>query len=105
MPTQFKFVATKTTQEMRDELGNPNFNYELACTEICGRGHFSMKAIVVVDDEATYEQWKKGQDTWLKQNPEYMKKIPAALQESAMIKAGMQKDPGATVAAGVEVNK
>ena len=38
MPTQFKFKVTKTTQQMRDELGNPNFNYEMACTEICGRG-------------------------------------------------------------------
>lgn len=101
MPTQFKFIATKTTQEMRDELGNPNFNYELACTEVCGRGHFSMKMTVVVDDEETFEQWKKSQETWLKQNPDYLKKVPAALQESAMIKAGMLKDPGATVA-GVE---
>jgi cytochrome c oxidase subunit 2 len=98
MPTQFKFKATKTTQEMREELGNPNFNYEMACTEICGRGHFSMKMSVVVDDEATYEAWKKGQEAWLKQNPDYLKKVPAALQESAMIKAGFQKDPGATVA-------
>jgi cytochrome c oxidase subunit II len=98
MQTQFKFVATKTTQEMRDELGNPNFNYELACTEICGRGHFSMKMPVVVDDEETYEAWKKGQEAWLKQNPDYLKKVPAALQEAAMIKSGLQKDPGASVA-------
>jgi cytochrome c oxidase subunit 2 len=98
MTTQFKFVATKTTQEMRDELGNPNFNYELACAEICGRGHFSMRMPVVVDDAETFEQWKKGQESWLKQNPDYLKKVPAALQEAAMIKAGLQKDPGATVA-------
>lgn len=98
MPTQFKFVATKTTQEMRDELGNQNFNYEMACTEICGKGHFSMKMTVFVDDDETYEKWKKGQEAWLKQNPEYLKKVPAALQEAAMIKSGLQKDPGATVA-------
>ncbi len=102
MVTQFKFVATKTTQEMRDELGNQNFNYELACAEICGRGHFSMRLPVVVDSEEEYEAWKKGQDSWLKQNPDYLKKVPAALQEAAMIKSGMQKDPGASVA-GVEV--
>jgi cytochrome c oxidase subunit 2 len=98
MTTQFKFVATKTTQEMRDELGNPDFNYEMACAEICGRGHFSMRMPVVVDDSVTYENWKKSQEAWLKQNPDYMKKVPAALQEAAMIKSGMQKDPGATVA-------
>jgi cytochrome c oxidase subunit 2 len=98
MTTQFKFKATKTTQEMRDELGNPAFNYELACAEICGQGHFSMRMEVVVDDEETFEKWKKGQEAWLKQNPDYLKKVPAALREAAMIKSGMQKDPGAGVA-------
>ncbi len=98
MPTQFKFTVTKTTQEMRDELGNPNFNYELACAEICGRGHFSMKMSVVVEDEESYEKWKASQEAWLKQNPDYLKKVPEALKEAAMIKAGLQKDPGSTVA-------
>lgn len=98
MPTQFKFVATKTTEQMRDELGNPNFNYELACTEICGRGHFSMKMSVVVEEQEDYERWKASQEAWLKQNPDYLNKVPAELKEAAMIKAGMQADPGAGVA-------
>jgi cytochrome c oxidase subunit II len=98
MPTQFKFKATKTTEEMRDEIGNQNFNYELACTEICGRGHFSMKMTVVVHELEDFEKWKASQEAWLKQNPDYLKKVPAALKEAAMIKAGMIKDPGATVA-------
>ncbi|MFN3841541.1 MAG: cytochrome c oxidase subunit II [Cyclobacteriaceae bacterium] len=92
MPTHFKFVATKTTQEMRDETGNPDFNYELACTEICGKGHFSMRMLVVVDTPEDFEKWKSGQETWLKQNPNYMDKVPANLKESAMIKAGIQMD-------------
>jgi cytochrome c oxidase subunit 2 len=98
MPTQFKFKATKTTEQMRDELGNPNFNYELACTEICGRGHFSMKMSVIVEDQEAYERWKASQEAWLKQNPDYLNKVPAELKEAAMIKAGMQADPGAGVA-------
>ncbi len=102
MPTQFKFTATKTTEEMRADLSNPNFNYELACTEICGKGHFSMKMIVVVEEEEAYEKWKASQEAWLKQNPDYLKKVPDALKEAAMIKAGMQKDPGASVAKVVE---
>ncbi|MCD9017453.1 cytochrome c oxidase subunit II [Parachryseolinea silvisoli] len=99
MPTQFKFKATKTTEQMRDELGNPNFNYELACTEICGRGHFSMKMSVIVEEQEAYERWKASQEAWLKQNPDYLNKVPAELKEAAMIKAGMQADPGAGVAA------
>ncbi len=104
MPTQFKFVATKTTQDMRDELNNADFNYELACAEVCGQAHFSMKMIVIVDEEPAYEQWKKSQEAWLKQNPGELKKVPAALKEVAMIKAGLQKDPGAAVA-GKEIQK
>jgi cytochrome c oxidase subunit II len=98
MPTQFKFKATKSTAEMRDEIGNQNFNYELACTEICGRGHFSMKLTVIVHELEEYEQWKKLQQPWLQQNPDYLKRVPAELQEAAMIRSGLQRDPGATVA-------
>ena len=94
MPTQFKFKVTKTTEEMRTETGNPNFNYELACTEICGRGHFSMKINVIVEDEETYNRWKASQESWLKQNPDYLNRVPAELKEAAMIKAGLQEEPG-----------
>jgi cytochrome c oxidase subunit 2 len=89
MTTLFKFTATKTTQEMREETGNANFNYEMACTEICGKGHFSMKFPVVVDELEDYEKWKAAQDSWLKLNPEYLKKVPQTLREAAMIKSGL----------------
>ncbi|HYG18525.1 MAG TPA: cytochrome c oxidase subunit II [Ohtaekwangia sp.] len=102
MQTQFKFIATKTTEEMRRETRNPNFNYELACAEICGRGHFSMKMPVVVDEPEDYERWKAAQESWLKQNPKYMDKVPAALKEAAMIKAGFENDPGTGVAKAKE---
>ena len=72
MPTKFWFVPTKTTEEMRDQLGNPAFNYELACTEICGKGHFAMRMIVVVDELEDYEKWKKGQKTWVANNLDYV---------------------------------
>jgi cytochrome c oxidase subunit 2 len=99
MPTQFKFTATKTTKEMREELGNPDFNYELACTEICGKGHFSMKMAVVVDTPEDFEKWKSEQEAWLKQNPSYLSNVPAALKESAMIKAGIPMDSDSFVKA------
>ena len=104
MPTQFKFTPTKTTQEMRDELGNQAFNYEMACTEICGRGHFSMRFPVVVDTQEDYEKWKKSQEAWLKQNPDYMKNVPEGLRESAMIKAGMPVEVSVMQATSVGSN-
>ncbi len=89
MPTHFKFKATLTTAEMREKLKNPDFNYEMACTEICGKGHFSMRFPVVVETEEEYERWKLSQESWLKQNPDYLKDVPAGLKEAAMIKAGL----------------
>lgn len=92
MPTHFKFTATKTTQEMREETGNPEFNYEMACTEICGRGHFSMRMLVVVHEASDFDKWKNEQETWLKQNPGYLEKIPADLREAALVKSGIEPE-------------
>lgn len=94
MSTHFKFVVTKTTAEMRAETGNPNFNYELACTEICGRGHFSMRMPVVVDEPEVYEKWKAEQQSWLKQNPDYLDRIPADLREAARVLSGLETVAG-----------
>jgi cytochrome c oxidase subunit 2 len=87
MPTRFWFVPTKTTEEMRIETGNPEFNYEIACTEVCGRGHFSMRLLVVVEEPEVYEKWKSEQAPWLSKNPEYMAQVPENLKELAMIKS------------------
>ncbi|WP_286745825.1 cytochrome c oxidase subunit II [Roseivirga sp. UBA1976] len=91
MPTQFWFVANKTTEEMRVEEGNPDFNYELACTEICGEGHFSMSKIVTVLEPEEYEKWKAEQKSWLSKNPSYMSQVPDNLKELAMVSAGINE--------------
>jgi cytochrome c oxidase subunit 2 len=97
MPTQFHFVPTKSTAEMRQETGNPEFNYELACTEVCGRGHFSMRLLIVVDEPEDYAKWKAEQTPWLKQNESYLSKVPAELKEVAKIKAGIESTEVVTV--------
>lgn len=81
MPTKFWFTPNKTTQEIRDELGNPEFNYEIACAEVCGRGHFAMKFIIVVDEPEEYEKWYEGQKTFVDMNKEYVSsKAPESLK-------------------------
>ncbi|MBC6606665.1 cytochrome c oxidase subunit II [Hymenobacter sp. BT188] len=72
MPTKFWFTPTKTTDEMRAQLGNPKFNYELACSQICGRGHFAMKAIIVVDEPDDYVAWFAQQKSFAEQNPDVL---------------------------------
>jgi len=89
MPTHFWFVPTKTTQDMREETGNPDFNYELACTEVCGSGHFTMRMIVVVEEPEDYEKWKSEQASWLSKNPDYLSKIPEEIRDLARINAGI----------------
>lgn len=81
MPTQFMFTPTKTTVDMRASLGNPNFNYELACTEVCGKGHFAMRYLIVVDDEPDYNKWLAEQKPFLEEKPEFKGKGMKSLRK------------------------
>ncbi|MDN4165163.1 cytochrome c oxidase subunit II [Cytophagales bacterium LB-30] len=89
MQTNFWFVPTKSTAEMREETGNPEFNYEIACTEICGKGHFSMRMLVVVDEPEDYKKWLAEQESWLSKNETYLAKVPANLKEEAKKASGL----------------
>jgi cytochrome c oxidase subunit II len=91
MPTSFWFVPNKSTAEMRAETGNPDFNYEIACAEVCGRGHFSMRMLVVVEEPEEYEKWKAEQEPWLSKNQEYLTKIPEDLRDLAFIITGISE--------------
>jgi cytochrome c oxidase subunit II len=84
MPTKFWFKPTKTTDDMRSELGDENFDYVIACTEICGKSHFGMKLKLVVDDYPTYLKWKASQKTMLAENPDLMSKVPDNMKAKAM---------------------
>lgn len=98
MPTKFWFIADKSTADMQGELGNPNFKYEIACTEVCGRSHFAMKLILVVDEPADYEKWKKEQKSLLASKPEFLEKVPASLKAKAMKYLPAEATPDSTTA-------
>ncbi|MDB5263312.1 MAG: hypothetical protein JWQ14_2595, partial [Adhaeribacter sp.] len=74
MPTKFWFVPTKTTAEMAAETGKPDFKYEIVCNQICGRGHFAMRATLVVDEPEDYEKWLAEQKSFAEQNPDLLAK-------------------------------
>lgn len=57
MPTSFHFTPTLTTAEMRERTGNPDFNYEMSCQQICGGGHWNMRRVIVVETQKEYEAW------------------------------------------------
>lgn len=85
MPTYFVFTPTVTTDSMRTILSrdpawqvpsksNPDakrwetFEYELACAELCGKGHYSMRRIVKIVPQKDYEAWVKAQISHYDQN-------------------------------------
>ncbi len=92
-PTRLWFTATKSTDDMRTETGNPEFDYELVCNKICGKSHFGMKAIIKVLEQDDYDVWYAQQNAWLQQNPDYLKDVPEDLQEAAKIAAQIEDEP------------
>ena len=56
---------------MKKETGNPNFEYELSCDQMCGNGHYSMKGVVKVVTQEEFDAWK------VKQKPAYFASFPA----------------------------
>lgn len=56
IPTTMWFTPKFTTRQMRDKYG-PEFNYEISCQEMCGKGHYSMRGTVIVETQAEYNAW------------------------------------------------
>ena len=69
-PTTLWFVPKYTTDEMKKKLGNPDFEYEISCDQMCGRGHYTMRGIIKVVSEDEYKLWL------LKQKPNYVQVFP-----------------------------
>ncbi len=87
LPTYFIFTPIKTTEEFREELrkypefqlpADPEdpeslsradaFEYELACAELCGKGHYSMRRVVRIVEQDEYEDWLTQQQSYYMAN-------------------------------------
>ncbi len=51
------FIPTATTAEMRTRTGNPEFQYEIACAQLCGLGHARMRGFVTVQSADEFQKW------------------------------------------------
>ncbi len=51
------FVPNVTTEEMRTRLGKADFQYEIACAQLCGLGHFRMRGYVTVVPPDEFQKW------------------------------------------------
>ena len=70
IPTTMWFTPQYTTEEMKKRTGNPNFTYEISCDQMCGKGHFSMRGVIIVESELEYKRWLSVQ------KPEYYTLFP-----------------------------
>jgi cytochrome c oxidase subunit 2 len=61
IPTTLWFTPTITTAQMIKKTGNPNFVYKLVCDQLCGKGHYSMLANIVVETQAEFDKWMAAQ--------------------------------------------
>ena len=51
------FIPTVTTAEMRQRLGKPDFEYEIACSQLCGLGHYRMRGFLNVVTDSEYQAY------------------------------------------------
>lgn len=81
IPTTQWFTPQYTTEEMKTRTGNPNFTYEISCDQMCGKGHFSMRGVIIVESMASYKAWLATQ------KPEYFTVFPDRAPKADTAKA------------------
>ncbi|MEQ1677826.1 MAG: cytochrome c oxidase subunit II [Chitinophagaceae bacterium] len=70
-PTTMWFTPKYTTKQMIEKTGKPEFVYELSCDQMCGKGHYSMRAVIVVETQEEFDAWLAGK------KPQYLVANPA----------------------------
>jgi len=57
MPTFFQFTPKYTTEQMREKVNDPKFDFLFLCAKICGGGHYNMQVKVKVVSKEEYKEW------------------------------------------------
>ena len=82
------FVPNVTTAEMRTRTGNPEFQYEIACAQLCGLGHARMRGFVTVQTAEEFQKWMDGKD----QGAERTGPLPVARLRTSRRAARLRRD-------------
>ena len=61
------FIPDVTTAEMRTRTGNNEFQYEIACAQLCGLGHYRMRGFVTVLSAEEFQKWADEEGAKLKE--------------------------------------
>lgn len=88
-PTTMWFTPKYTTKQMAEKTGKPDFVYEISCDQMCGKGHYSMRGVIVVETQEEFDIWMAGKKPqYLVANPDKdpsIKKDTATVQPLAAI--------------------
>ncbi|MBK8748847.1 MAG: cytochrome c oxidase subunit II [Saprospiraceae bacterium] len=88
-PTTMWFTPKYTTRQMAEKTGKPDFVYEISCDQMCGKGHYSMRGVIVVETQEEFDIWMAGKKPqYLVANPDKdpsIKKDTATIQPVAAI--------------------
>lgn len=74
MNNTFKFTPTISTEEMKEKTGSEEFQYEMACNQVCGAAHYNMKANVFVEKEKEVDDWLDEQTTFQEKMKQFANK-------------------------------
>lgn len=58
------FVPTVTTEQMRADKGDPEFQYEIGCAQLCGLGHYRMRGFMTIHTQESYDAWMEEQQSY-----------------------------------------
>jgi cytochrome c oxidase subunit 2 len=70
MSVEVWFVPKVTTDEMRARMGNPEYNYEISCAQLCGLGHYRMRGFVTIHSPEAFQAWLDEQQAQLGESAE-----------------------------------
>jgi len=82
-PTTMWFTPKFTTKQMAEKTGKPDFVYEISCDQMCGKGHYSMRGVIIVETQEEFDVWMAGKKPqYLVANPD---KDPSVKKDTATI--------------------
>ena len=98
IPTTLWFTPKWTTEEMRERLKNPDFEYEIVCDQLCGANHYAMRGVIKVVSQEEFDL------EMAKTKPNYFAAFPEKDPSAAKPAAPDSTTKGTTVAVVEEKN-
>ncbi|MFI5186136.1 MAG: cytochrome c oxidase subunit II [Chitinophagales bacterium] len=76
-PTTMWFTPKYTTRQMAEKTGDPDFVYEISCDQMCGKGHYGMRGVIIVETQEEFDRWI------ISKPPQYVAAHPESVPQKA----------------------